>query len=63
MCVAESKRESTRWREHNNPTNDSEPAKHINKSIQHSNNCTILANASKYTRKRKNLEMHSLFKT
>ena len=41
---------------HNNPTHDSEPAKHLNKNIQHSYNWTILANACKHTRPRKNLE-------
>ena len=47
---------ATRWGEHNNPTHDSEPAKHLSNNIHHSYNWSILANASKYTRTRKNLE-------
>ena len=55
--IDESKRNmATRWGEHNNPTHDSQPAKHLSKNIHHSYNWSILANASKYTRTRKNLE-------
>ena len=46
----------TRRREHNNYIHDSEPSKHLNKSIQHSYNWAILANASKHTGTRKNLQ-------
>ena len=47
----------SRWGEHNNPTLDSEHAKGLNKNIKLSYNWTILANASKHTRTRKNLEV------
>ena len=38
----------TRWGEHNNPTHNSEPAKHLDKNIQHSYYWVLLVNASKY---------------
>ena len=47
---------ATRWGERNNTTHESGPAKHLSKNIQHSYNWTILANASKHTRTRKNIE-------
>ena len=46
----------TRWREHNNYVHHSEPAKHLNESIQHNYNWAILTNASKHTGTRKNLQ-------
>ena len=46
----------TRWREHNNPTHDSEPAKHLRNNLSHSFNWLIIASASKNKRTRKNLE-------
>ena len=46
---------ATRWREHNHPTHDSEPAKHLNINFQHSYNWTILAKDSKHTRSRNTL--------
>ena len=38
----------TRWGEHNNPTHNSEPAKHLDKNIQHSYYWVLLVNASEY---------------
>ena len=47
----------TRWREHNNPTHDSEPEKPLNKNIQRRYNWMILTNASTHTRKKNKLEV------
>ena len=58
--MGETKRNTiTRWSEHNNPTKDSEPAEHLKRNIDHFFAWNIIANASKYTQTRKNLE--SLF--
>ena len=58
--MGETKRNTiTRWSEHNNPTKDSEPADHLKRNIDHFFAWNIIANASKYTQTRKNLE--SLF--
>ena len=46
----------TRWPEHDNPTKDSEPARHLNKHINHVFTCKILSHTSKKTDIRKNLE-------
>ena len=55
--IGESKRNvATRWGEPNNPTHNSETAKHLNKNIQHTYNWKILASASKRTSTRNNLE-------
>lgn len=50
------KRNVARWGKPNNPTQNSESANFLNKNIQHSCNWKIFANASKYTRTRKNLD-------
>ena len=58
VFIGESKRNMViRQGELGNPTHGSRPAKHSNKNIQHSYYWKILANASKHTRKRKNLEV------
>lgn len=53
---------TTRLGEHNNPTYDSEPAKHLNKNIQHSYSWKILAKASKHIRKEPRSNINSLIK-
>ena len=45
-----------RWSEHNNPTHNSEPAKHIKRNIHHSITWSITPSASKNNVIRKNLE-------
>ena len=45
-----------RFSEHNNPLNDSEPARHIRNNIEHSFTWLILSKAPKNTKTRKNLE-------
>ena len=47
---------NTRWAEHNNPTNISEPARHIANNIDHVINWEILSAAPKNKVVRKNLE-------
>ena len=55
--IGETKRNTlTRWGEHNNPTNKSEPSKHLRNNIEHVFTWTILSKAPKNTRTRKNLE-------
>ena len=55
--IGESKRSMvTRWAEHDNSTHDSEPVKDLHKNIQHSQHWTILENAFKHAKTRKNLE-------
>ena len=38
----------TRWRDHNDPKNDSEPEKHLYNNLNHSLNWFIVASASTY---------------
>ena len=45
-----------RWAEHNDPRKKSEPARHLNKNIEHEFNWRVLMTASKYQQLRKNLE-------
>ena len=45
-----------RWAEHNNPSHNSEPAKHLTKNIDHGFYWKILCDASNNTSIRKNLE-------
>ena len=45
-----------RWREHNNPTEKTEPARHLSNNIGHLFAWEILMPAPKEKRKRKNLE-------
>ena len=52
----------TRWNEHNNPTNKSEPAIHLNKNIEHSFTWDILSIAPKNDRKRRILEAYYIGK-
>ena len=46
----------TRWSEHDNPTKDCEPARHLSKHIKHVFNWKILCHASKKTDIHRNLE-------
>ena len=46
----------TRWREHDNLTHKSEPARHINNHVEHEFEWTTLCNASIKDHLRKNLE-------
>ena len=46
----------TRWSEHDNATKDSEPARHLNKHINHVFTWEILCHTSKKTDIHKNLE-------
>ena len=55
--IGETKRNTiTRWSEHDNATKDSEPARHLNKHINHVFTWKILCHASKKTDICKNLE-------
>ena len=55
--IGETKRNTiTRWSEHDNATKDSEPARHLNKHINHVFTWKILCHASKKTDIRKNLK-------
>ena len=55
--IGETKRNVTvGWAEHNNPNNNSEPAKHLSQSIEHSFTWTVISQASKNNKTRKNLE-------
>ena len=55
--IGETKRNaSVRWEEHNNPTKNSEPAKHLKSNIDHVFNWVILCMASKNCKVRRNLE-------
>lgn len=57
LNIRESKRYiGIRWGEYNNTGLDSYLARHLNKTLQYSYNCTILENASKHARTRKKLE-------
>ena len=47
---------ATRWSEHNNPSNKSEPAQHIKNHIGHLLDWSILCNAPSNSQIRKNLE-------
>ena len=47
---------ATRWNEHNNPTHNSDPAKHINDNIDHSYQWKILRKTNYKARKRRILE-------
>ena len=59
--VGETKRNCiTRWREHDNPTHKSEPARHMNKHVEHEFEWSILCNAPIKEHQRKKLEV--LFK-
>ena len=54
--IGETKRNaSVRWEEHNNPTKNSEPAKHLKNNTDHVFNCVILCMASKNYKVRRNL--------
>ena len=46
----------TRWAEHENPTKESEPARHIRDNPTHTFEWKILSSAPKYSNDRKNLE-------
>ena len=46
----------TRWREHNDPTHKSEPARHINSHVEHEFEWSIICHASDKKHLRKNLE-------
>ena len=55
--VGETKRNCiTRWREHDNPTHKSEPARHINNHVEHEFGWSIICNAPIKEHQRKNLE-------
>ena len=55
--IGETKRNvHTRWNEHNNPNQSSEPARHIKENIEHEFNWSILMPAPTNIRCRKNLE-------
>ena len=55
--IAETKRNAeVRWNEHNNPTKSSEPEKHLQSNINHHFTWTIISNAPKNAKTRKNLE-------
>ena len=45
-----------RWNEHNNPTKSSEPLNHLQNNIDHCFTETIISNAAKNAKTRKNLE-------
>lgn len=62
LCSESKCNMTTRLGEHNNPTYDSEPAKHLNKNIQHSYSWKILAKASKHIRKEPRSNINSLIK-
>ena len=44
------------WKEHNNPTKSSEPSKHLRSNIEHQFTWTVISNAPKNSKTRKNLE-------
>ena len=55
--VGETKRNCiTRWREHSNPTNKSEPARHIISNVEHEFEWNVLCHAPTNKNLRKNLE-------
>ena len=56
-CVGETKRNCiTHWREHDNASHKSEPARHINNHVEHEFECSTLCNAPVKEHLRKNLE-------
>ena len=55
--IGETKRNAqVRWNENNNPTKSSEPSKHLCSNISHYFTWTVISNASKNAKTRKNLE-------
>ena len=55
--VGETKRNTaTRWSEHNNPTKDTQPARHLKDNLEHKFHWKIICHASKNRAVRKNLE-------
>ena len=47
ITSAKQKETTTRWSEHDNPNKDSEPARYLNKLINHVFSCKILCHTSK----------------
>ena len=55
--IGETKRNAeVRWNEHNNPTKNSEPSKHLRSNINHSFTWAVNSNATKNAKTRKYLE-------
>ena len=55
--IGETKRNAeVRWNEHNNPTKSSEPSKQLRSNINHYFTWTVISNAPKNAKTRKNLE-------
>ena len=46
----------TRWKDHNTPSDKSNPSKHINSHIDHTFTCSIISNARTKNFKRKIIE-------
>ena len=56
-CIGETKRNAeVRWNEHNNPTKNSEPSKHLRRNINHYFTWAVISNAPRNAKTRKNLE-------
>ena len=49
---------TTRWSEHNNPTKDTQPARHLKDHLEHNFHWKIICHASKNRALRKNLEFY-----
>ena len=60
--IGETKRNAeVRWNEHNNPTKSSEPSKQLRSNINHYFTWTVISNAPKNAKTRKNLEASYIF--
>ena len=49
-----------RWKEHNNPTKNSEPSKHLRSNINHYFTWAVISIAPKNAKTRKNLEASNI---
>ena len=56
--IGETKRNAeVGWNEHNNPTKNSEPSKHLRSNINHCFTWVVISNAPKKAKTKKNLEV------
>ena len=56
VCSCGSRYIEVRWNEHNNPMKSSEPSKYLRHNINHCFTWTVISNAPKNAKIRKNLE-------